>query len=64
VHLSFQVTREVEIRRISVPGQSGQKERPYLKNNQSKKDWRCTCLANVNPEFKPQYSQKKKERKG
>jgi hypothetical protein len=31
---------EAEIRKITVPGQTGQKVRLYLQNNQSKKGWR------------------------
>jgi hypothetical protein len=33
---------------------------PYLKNNQSKEDWRCGSSNRV-PEFKPQYFQKNKK---
>jgi hypothetical protein len=42
-----------------------QKTGPYLKNNQSKKSWRCglsgraTAYQERSPKFKPQYHQKK-----
>jgi hypothetical protein len=38
---------EAENRRIVVPDQPGQKAKPCLQSNQSKKDWRCGSNSRV-----------------
>jgi hypothetical protein len=65
--LTSQAVQEIEIWRIEVPGQPGQKTRPYLQNKQRKKGWKCgprsrsPALQVQSPEFFSLTTKKKKK---
>jgi hypothetical protein len=54
--------QEVEIRRVTIPSQPGQKIQKILSQNNPSQNWTGGVAQGEGPEFKPQYCKKKKKK--